>query len=113
MSAGQRHGRGGQYRHQDGQALFTPGPNCDPHAQWRWESRAPADWDDEAVRAVWAAAVEVDVPWTAGEAYERYHPDSGMVLVAEYGFIQTCYQLSDRPADEQAIVRAQLQERDP
>jgi len=93
MVTSESDGPGGSYRHQDGQALFAPGPDNDPHPQWRLPQRVPDEWSDEDVRVLWGDATPVDFPLARYDAYSRYHQDTNTVIIADYGFISTVYQL--------------------
>lgn len=83
----------GAYQHQDGQALFMSQPESDPHPQQRLPQRVPKEWADEDVRVLWADAVPVDFPPAWNEAYTRYHSETETVIIAEFGFLVTIYQL--------------------
>lgn len=82
----------GHYRYQDGQVV-----NRD-HVQRQWDRRAPPAWRGVSVRAAWREGYPVD-PETAGSSdagvYKRYHAASGMLLVAQYGFLQTAVRVGN------------------
>lgn len=108
MAASEQSPRAGAYRHQDGQALFTVQPQSDPHAQWRLPQRVPDDWADEDVRVLWADAVPVDFPPASDEAYARYHQETDTVVLAEFGFLTTIYQLKRCDDPVKTYVRQQV-----
>lgn len=91
------------YRYQDGQVVNRA------HVQRQWDHRAPAAWDGYSVRAAWREGYPVD-PETGGSSdagvYKRYHAASGMLLVAQFGFLQTAVRVDDlerttTPEDDQ------------
>lgn len=68
------------------------------HAQWRWNQRCPAGWEEYPVRAAWR---EAEIVATAGdEAVIREHPPTGMCLVAEFGILQTAVSSAEVLDDE-------------
>jgi len=90
------------YRHQDTQAMFSPGPGKLPHAKFQWKRRAPEEFEDYPVLMAWREGVTVH---KSDRSYARFHEPSGMMLYAEYGFIATvvCVEEADGGAPE--IVR--------
>lgn len=70
----------GAFRQQDHQILRRS------HAQERWDTRCPAGWEGYSVRAAWR---EADPVWEAGGGYARRHDPTGLVLIANYGFLET------------------------
>lgn len=94
---------GHDYRQQDGQVLWAPGPGRPPHPEYQWRRRAPEEWEDLSVRVAWREGDPID--W-AGNTYARIHEPSGMLLIAEYGCIQTVIQTQDLEKESQReIVR--------
>lgn len=87
----------GAYRHQDWQLP-------DSHARRQAATRAGST----AIRRLWREATEVDYPSAHGETYARYHPGRDVVILAAYGYVKTCIELSDRPRWEQEHVRDQI-----
>jgi len=103
---------GGSYRHQDGQVLTLQSQDNKPHAQWRWELRAPPKWRNLSVRVAWREAEPVAYPSCNSDAeYARLHVATEIVLIAHYGMLRTVVRLSDRPEHEQQYVREQVRER--
>jgi hypothetical protein len=91
---------GGEFRQQDAQVIQADHDGCDPHPEWRWRERVN---DDEwTVRAAWRDGEPVTWP---GDGYARYHDDTGTMLIAEWGIIQTVIHVDDveRPATQDAI----------
>jgi len=86
------------FREQDGQALFAPGPGRDPHPEYRWRRRAPREHRDRNIRAVWREAEPVETDWE-GTTYGRYHDETGMMLLAEFGFITTVVRVAEADRD--------------
>lgn len=82
----------GAWQHQDGQIIARMSPTGDSHAQEQWDRRVEelADRPDLvglSVRVAWAEAEKV----AAGDAWcRRAHP-SGMVIVSQWGCIQTAF----------------------
>lgn len=101
---------GGQFRAQDGHLTWSPGEGRDSHAQHRWRARAPAEFEDMDVRVAWREGVPVDFPQMESErSYARYHQESEMVLIAEFGFIETVVNLfDDAPEHATAAVLEQI-----
>lgn len=102
---------GGQFRDQDGHLLWSPGEGRDSHAQHRWRARAPDDHEEMDVRVAWREAVPVDFSQMESErSYARYHEESGMVLIAEFGFIVTVVNLfDDAPEHATTAVLEQIE----
>lgn len=107
MSSRQSPSPAGAYRRQDGHAVFTPAPGVEPHPQQRLPQRAP-EYSREDVRVLWGEAEPVDYPDVDNEGYARYHAASDLLLIAEYGFIQTVIELTDRDENIQEYVRRQV-----
>lgn len=78
------------------------------HARERWDHRAPDHLEGANLRAMWREATPVDFPSRRPSNYTRYHRQSGMVLVANYGFLDTVIPLVDRPQTTQEYVKQQL-----
>jgi len=81
--------RAGAHRHQDGQVVVCPpwsDDEADAHVQQQWDDRAPEEWEGHSVRAAWR---EAEHAWTAGDSYARRHHESGMLLIACVGILQT------------------------
>lgn len=98
----------GVYRQQDGQVLQLPGRGKEPHPQWRWDIRADSEWEDYPVRVAWREAAAVDLA-LGGDAYARYHVESRMLLIAEYGVLRTAEHLfRDCPDARQERVMSQV-----
>lgn len=95
------------YRQQDGQALFSPSADRDPHPEWRWRRRAPDGLEDRHIRAAWREAEPVEWP---GDDYARYHDESGMLLIAELGFIQTVVRVDDVQTDDELAAYREYKE---
>lgn len=70
----------GAYREQDHQIVRRE------HAQKRWDKRCPDGWEGYPVRMAWR---EADPVWEAGGGYARRHDPTGLVLIANYGFLET------------------------
>jgi len=79
------------------------------HARQRFCERT-GDWRN--LLAVWYEAEPVDYPSAQGHSYARYHPGYDLVLIAAWGELMTCVELTDRPLWERRDVRDQIQERD-
>jgi len=99
----------GAYRRQDGHAVFTPAPGVEPHPQQRLPERAPPEYSREDVRVLWGEAEPVRYPDVDNEGYARYHAGADLLLIAEYGFIQTVIELTDRDENIQEYVRRQVE----
>lgn len=95
------------FRQQDGQALFSPGQDKRPHPEFRWRRRAPDELEDMNVRAAWREAEPVDWP---GGSYARIHEPSGMLLIAEWGFITTVVRAQDAEKEATREVVAEHKE---
>lgn len=81
--------QGGQFRRQDWQVTVRNHPAHEKsHSQWRWDQRAPDEWEEYPVDVAWREAEIVDV---SESTYRRYHAESGMLLVAAFGVLQTCW----------------------
>lgn len=78
-----------------------------PHPQTRLSQRVD-DRSDEDVRVIWAEAQPVAYSGAGAEAYARYHDDTDLVLIAEFGFIVTVLELDNEPDDVQQNVRQQV-----
>lgn len=95
----------GAFKQQDGHIVRGV------HPLSQWQARAPEDWDEETnLRSIWREARPVDFPPAAGHAYARVHGPSGMVLIAEFGFVQTVVRLEDYGEDVRRHVSRQLSE---
>lgn len=104
---------GGDYELQDGQVLVVRRPGNKPHAQYRWERRAPGRWQNQSVRAAWEEADPVDYPSCNSDSeYARYHEPSDMIIIGCYGMLRTTFRLSDRPSNEREYVLEQVGGRD-
>lgn len=57
------------------------------HAQWQFNCRCPPRWRGYPVRAAWRESDEHDRPGRG--TVRRVHRPSGMLLIAEWGFLQT------------------------
>lgn len=79
----------GAFRYQDGQVVAPARPDLEPHAQFQWDHRCPAGWEGYSVRIAWREAE--DLGWLGRGKYGRRHEPSGMVLVAQWGFLSTAY----------------------
>jgi len=77
------------------------------HARERFVERTET-WRN--LFAVWHEAEPIDYPSAQGQAYARYHPGHGVVLIAAWGELMTCIELTDRPLAEQHHVREQLED---
>jgi hypothetical protein len=80
MAAHDSRSPAGAYRQQDHQIVRRG------HAQDRWDERCPPGWEGYGVRAAWREAEPV---WEAGGGYARLHQETGLVLIANYGFLET------------------------
>lgn len=78
------------------------------HAREKWAERA--DCGPTNLFAAWYEADPVEYPSARGDAYCRYHERAGVVMLAKWGELVTCIDLSDRPPQEQRIVRDQLED---
>jgi hypothetical protein len=97
------------FRRQDGQVVTAPAPGLDSHPQYRWRQRAPAEYRDRNVRSVWREADPLDAHWS-GETYGRIHEPSGMLLIAEWGFITTVVRVAEAESEATQDVVAQYKE---
>jgi len=83
------------------------------HARKRWAERSRCPGRD--LDRAWHEAVPVDYPSARGDSAAWYHPDAGVVLLATPDdgelVVTTAIQLTDRPTEEQAYVRAQVRYR--
>lgn len=70
---------------QDGQVLAPARPDLQPHAQVQWDARAPDEWEGYSVRAAWREAE--DRGQVGRGKYVRFHRESGMLLLAKWGFL--------------------------
>ncbi|MWG34788.1 hypothetical protein [Halomarina oriensis] len=100
MSAGSPN----QHRHQDGHIVRSA------HPQQQWDARAGREWVGYPVRAAWREAHPVDTSYSSPGSYVRYHAESGMMLLAAYGFIQTTWSLSMEAGEERRRVLEQVGE---
>lgn len=76
----------------------------------KWARRAPADCEVDVVTA-WEAAEPVHYPGVANGAVARYHPPSGMLVLARQGALVSTYPLGNRPELEQYYIRSQVTDR--
>jgi hypothetical protein len=90
------------FRRQDTQVLASPARGLDPHVEDRWDERAPEEYADWPVEMVWREADHIG--GDGGESYCRYHEPSGMLLYAEYGFINTCVRVAEAENEAPEIV---------
>jgi hypothetical protein len=92
------------HRHQDGQALFSPGKGKQPHPEYRWPQRAPDGHEEMNLRAAWREGDSIGTD--SGSTYGRLHEPSGMLLIAEYGFITTVVRVQEAESEAtREIVR--------
>jgi hypothetical protein len=89
-------------RRQDTQAITSLAPALDPHAQRRWEDRAPDEFEDWPVQMAWRRADSIG---STGEGfYARYHEPSGMLIYAEWGFISTAIRVDEATGNAPDLV---------
>lgn len=82
------------FQEEDGHLLWQPAEGRKAHAQYRWENRAPEEFEQMDVRVAWAESVPVDYPvLEVPRQYARYHEPSRMVLIADYKFLETALHL--------------------
>lgn len=80
--------RGGEYREQDYQILAR-GKRPRAHIQERWDERCPDGWEGYNVRAAWREADPAG--WRGNGRYAREHPETGLLIIAQYGTFMTVY----------------------
>lgn len=94
---------GGAYREQDGVVVAKRHRGVtDSHAQYQWNSRVPdQQWEGYPVRTAWREAVPRPDHGAGEGAVARHHLPADMVLIAEYGILQTAYRAPESVATEQ------------
>jgi hypothetical protein len=79
---------GGEFRQQDGQIVVAPQHGDTAHVEAQWRQRRPAGFEAVTAREAWREGVPVDIRTGEGGA-ARLHPPTQMVLVSQFGFLQT------------------------
>jgi len=86
----------GAFREQDGQATFRLRSGGGRHetdgrsrVQKQWDRRAPEEWRGVPARWAWVVGDSVDGYGT--DSYARYHEESGMLILAKWGFLYTAF----------------------
>lgn len=67
------------------------------HVQEQWDKRSPDEWTGYSVRAAWR---EAQSAWSTQGGYARVHEESGMMLIAEHGVLQTAISVAMQAADD-------------
>lgn len=85
------------WQHQDGLPVVHDTGCAQSYPQHRWNMRCPDGWEGYPVRVAWREAEPVPIVEVTHKS-RRYHSPSGMLLVADSGFLTTCF-----PADERDL----------
>ena len=97
-----------EHRQQDFQLLPRPDRHKQPHAQFRWEGRAPDEWARESVRVAWRQADPVECGRTNASQYARFHEPTETLLIASYGTLKTVIPMDSLQRHEQQQIQEQL-----
>lgn len=81
-----RQSPGGAWKAQDGQCVCKRDGRVS-HVQWQFDTRAPSGWCGYSVRAAWREGERID--WPGRGSIARLHHPSGMLIISEFGFLQT------------------------